>query len=139
MALIDQAIEHVQDDAEATLKVPIPELAHRVVELYWRQVRPFDGKQLRQSTQTRARIPQAALDLRAAAGVGVTGASLDVASIRAPGLTRRRSTRSPCAWLSSPCIVCSVFRARRPAIVSSTTTRFFTMTSRDELCVLTVT
>src|SRR5687767_14392285 len=84
MALIDHAIEHVQDDAEATLEVPIPELAHRVLELYWRQVRPFDGKQLRQSTQTRARIPQAALDLRAAAGVGAAGASLDVASIRAP-------------------------------------------------------
>lgn len=84
MALIDHAIEHVPVDAEATLEVPIPELAHRVLELYWRQVRPFDGKQLRQSTQTRARIPQAALVLRAAAGVGVTGTSLAVASIRAP-------------------------------------------------------
>lgn len=84
MALIDHAIEHVPDDAGATLEVPISELAHRVLELYWRQVRPFEGKQLRQSTQARARIPQAALNLRAAAGVGTTGASLEVASVRAP-------------------------------------------------------
>lgn len=89
MALIDHAIEHLQEDAEATLEVPIPALAHRVLEMYWRQVRPFDGQQLRQSTQTRARILQAALDLRAAAGVGTTGTSLDVASLRAPGAYRQ--------------------------------------------------
>jgi hypothetical protein len=29
MALIDHAIEHVPEDADATLEVPIPQLAHR--------------------------------------------------------------------------------------------------------------
>jgi hypothetical protein len=49
--------------------VPIPDVAYRVLGLYWRQVTPFEGEQLRQSTQTRARIPQAALNLRANGGV----------------------------------------------------------------------
>lgn len=84
LALIDHAIEHVPEDADATLEVPIPQLAHRVLELYWRQVRPFDGKQLRQSTQAHARIPRAALSLRRAASVGAGGTSLAVASMRAP-------------------------------------------------------
>ena len=84
MALIDHAIEHVPKDPDAPLDVPIPDLAHRVLELYWQQVRPFDGKELRQSTQTRARIPQAALDLRSAAKVGAAGTSLAVVTNRAP-------------------------------------------------------
>jgi 5-methylcytosine-specific restriction endonuclease McrA len=84
MALIDHAIENMPDEQDAPLEVPIPDLAHRVLELYWRQVRPFEGEQLRQSTQARARIPQAALNLRAAAGVGTSGVSLTVAAARAP-------------------------------------------------------
>ncbi|MBA2953310.1 HNH endonuclease [Nocardioides sp. MAH-18] len=84
MALIDYAIEHVPSDADAPIPVPIPDLAHRVLELYWPQVRPFNGSELRQSTQTRARIPQAVLDLRSAAAVGTGGTSLAVASTRAP-------------------------------------------------------
>lgn len=84
MALIDYAIEHVPSDSEAPLEVPIRDLAHRVLELYWQQVRPFEGQELRQSTQPRARIPQAALNLRFAAGVGTSGTSLAVAVKRAP-------------------------------------------------------
>ncbi|WP_217702557.1 HNH endonuclease [Nocardioides guangzhouensis] len=84
MALIDYAIEHVPDDPDASVEVPIPDLAQRVLELYWRQVRPFAGKELRQSTQARARIPRAAMELRAAAGIGTGGASLAVAATRAP-------------------------------------------------------
>ena len=84
MALIDYAIEHVPEDPGARVEVPIPDLAHRVLELYWRQVRPFGGKELRQSTQSRARIPSAALDLRAAAQIGAGGNSLAAAATRAP-------------------------------------------------------
>lgn len=84
MALIDYAIEHAPDDPADTLTVPIPDLAHRVLELYWQQVRPFEGRQLRQSTQERARIPQAALELRRRAGVDTSGTSLAVARARAP-------------------------------------------------------
>ena len=47
--------------------MPIPDLARRVLEIYWRQVRPFDGHELRQSTQSQARILLAANALRAAA------------------------------------------------------------------------
>src|SRR5690606_2325263 len=61
---------------------------HRVLELYWQQVRPFDGRELRQSTQSRARIPQAALNLRRLAGVGMSGTSLAVAAARRPAAYR---------------------------------------------------
>lgn len=84
MALIDHAIEHVPMIESDPLVVAIPDLAHRVLELYWRQVRPFEGRQLRQSTQPKARIPQAALNLRVAAGAGPSGLSLAVARLRAP-------------------------------------------------------
>jgi hypothetical protein len=84
MALIDDAVEHLPEEAGAPLEVPLPRLAERVLELYWQQVRPFEGIRLRQSTQPRARIPQATLALREAAGIGDGGASLATASMRAP-------------------------------------------------------
>ena len=81
MALIDHCLEHLPDNPSDTLAVPIPDLAHRVLEIYWRQVRPFEGQELRQSTQPRARILLAASTLRnSARGT----ASLDVAILRAP-------------------------------------------------------
>lgn len=84
MALIDHCIENVPATADDALAVPIPELAHRVLEIYWLQVRPFEGNELRQSTQPRARILAAANGLRAAAAVHNTGVPLDVARLRAP-------------------------------------------------------
>ena len=69
------------DDA---LQVPIPDLAHRVLEIYWQQVRPFDGHELRQSTQPRARILAATNGLRQRAAVGRTAVSVDIAKVRAP-------------------------------------------------------
>jgi hypothetical protein len=81
MALIDHCIEHLPDNPPETLRVPIPDLARRVLEIYWHQVRPFDGHELRQSTQPRARILIAASTFRSIAG-GST--SLDVAIMRAP-------------------------------------------------------
>lgn len=87
MALIDHCIENLPERADDELTVPIPELARRVLEIYWRQVRPFDGHELRQSTQPRARILIAANDLRAAAA-GAGGLSLEVASMRAPEACR---------------------------------------------------
>ncbi|MEZ0362637.1 HNH endonuclease [Mycobacterium sp. pUA109] len=87
-ALIDQCIEHLPDMPDAPLTVPIPDLAHRVLEIYWRQVRLFDGHELRQSTQPRARILAAASAFRVAAGVVHGGAALEVAMVRAPGAYR---------------------------------------------------
>lgn len=85
MALIDQAIEHVPARESDLLTVPIPDLAERVLALYWPQVRPFEGRELRQSTQPRARIVRAARTLRAEAGIdAASGTSLPVAAVRAP-------------------------------------------------------
>ena len=84
MALIDQCIENLPDRADHELSVPIPDLARRVLEIYWRQVRPFNGHELRQSTQPRARILLATNDLRTAAAAGVRGLSVEVAALRAP-------------------------------------------------------
>lgn len=89
MALIDHCIENLPARADDELTVPIPDLARRVLEIYWRQVRPFDGHELRQSTQPRARILLAANDLRVVAAAGAGGLSLDVASVRAPEAYRK--------------------------------------------------
>ncbi len=89
MALIDHCIENLPDGANDELLVPIPNLAGRVLEIYWRQVRPFDGHELRQSTQPRARILLAVNNLRDAADVGTRGLSVDIAALRAPQAYQR--------------------------------------------------
>lgn len=81
MALIEHCIENLPQHPSDTLQVPIPDLAHRVVELYWRQVRPFEGHELRQSTGEKARIPRAVIALRAAVPAG---ASVSLAMTVAP-------------------------------------------------------
>src|SRR5271163_3488489 len=82
MALIEHCIENLPEQPDDTLRVPLPTLAHRVLEIYWQQVQPFDGNELRQSTGPRARILSATKDLRVASG-RATG-SVDVARLRAP-------------------------------------------------------
>jgi hypothetical protein len=79
MALIDQCIENLPEDPGDTLPVPIPDLAHRVLALYWRQIRPFEGHDLRQSTGERARILRAASAFRE-----IGGPSLSLAMVTAP-------------------------------------------------------
>jgi HNH endonuclease len=82
MALIEHCIENLPEQPDDTLRVPLPALAHRVLEIYWQQVQPFDGNELRQSTGSRARILSATKELRVASG-RATG-SVDVARLRAP-------------------------------------------------------
>ena len=84
MALIDHCIENLPDEAAGALNVPIPDLARRVLEIYWLQVRPFAGHELRQSTQPRARILIATNDLRKAAVAGSRSVSVEIAAQRAP-------------------------------------------------------
>lgn len=81
MALIEHCIENLPENPDDPLRVPLPELAHRVLRTYWRQVRPFDGHELRQSTQPRARILIATNELRDAAG---RAGSVEIACLRAP-------------------------------------------------------
>lgn len=84
MALMDHCIEHLPVDPDAELDVPIRDLAARVLEIYWQQVRPFEGSRvLKQSTQPVARILAQAERLRAATGVSGNG-GLDWARLRAP-------------------------------------------------------
>ncbi len=82
MALIEHCIEKLPENTDERLLVPIPELAHRVLETYWRQVRPFDGHELRQSTQPRARILMVTNDLRKSSGR--SAGSVDIARLRVP-------------------------------------------------------
>jgi hypothetical protein len=66
------------------LSVPILALAHRVLAIYWRQVRSFDGHDLIQVRGSTGRITDAAKALRAAARADNSGLSLEVAMLRAP-------------------------------------------------------
>jgi 5-methylcytosine-specific restriction endonuclease McrA len=84
LALIEHCIENMPERPGDVLRVPIPDLAHRVLEIYWPQVRPFDGHELRQSTQPRARILIATNALRDASALTRTGGSVDIARLRAP-------------------------------------------------------
>lgn len=84
MALMDHCIEHLPVDPDAELDVPIRALSERVLEIYWQQVRPFEGARvLKQSTQPVARILAQAERLRAATGVTGNG-GLEWARHRAP-------------------------------------------------------
>ncbi len=82
MALIEHCIEELPPQPRDVLRVPLPELAHRVLEVYWQQVRPFDGQELRQSSQPRARILIATNNFRTTSGRAAV--SVDGARLRAP-------------------------------------------------------
>lgn len=103
MVLIDHCIENLPVNPEDVLHVPIPQLAHRVLGLYWQQVRPFEGQELRQRrTGTRARITDATTELRAAACRGNSGLSLDIAAMRAPDEYQRAIDKIAFALAKQP-------------------------------------
>jgi hypothetical protein len=84
MALLEHCIENLPERTDDALSVPISALAHRVLAIYWRQVRSFDGHDLVQVRGSTGRITNAAKALRAAAQAGNTGLSLEMAMLRAP-------------------------------------------------------
>ena len=84
MALVDHCIENIPDDPASPVPVAIPDLAQRVLELYWRQIHPFEGRELRQTTQPRARILIATEEFRAAAWAKRAGQSVSAAALAAP-------------------------------------------------------
>ncbi|MGH3558088.1 MAG: HNH endonuclease domain-containing protein [Mycobacterium sp.] len=88
MALIDHCIEHLPENPDHPLRVPIPDLAHRVLEIYWRQVRPLDGRELRQAGDTRSLILRTTKSFRQAASVGSGGMAMEVAMLRVPDAYR---------------------------------------------------
>lgn len=103
MALIEHSIENLPTHADDALVVPIPELAHRVLALYWHQVRPFEGHDLAQRrTGSRTRIIAATKTLRAAAGAGNSRMSLEVAMLRAPAGYAQAVDRIALALIKQP-------------------------------------
>lgn len=85
MAVIEHCVENLPERSGDPLRVAIPELAHRVLAIYWQQVRPFEGHDLAQRrTGSKSRIIAATKELRAATGAGGRGLSLEVAIMRRP-------------------------------------------------------
>ena len=83
MALVDHSVENYVGPDDA-LEIPLDALASRVIEIYWRQVKPMNSVgALRQTTQPRARILEAvaALHLR---GAALGASSADVIRDRDP-------------------------------------------------------
>ncbi|MGB7364437.1 MAG: HNH endonuclease [Rhodococcus sp. (in: high G+C Gram-positive bacteria)] len=70
MALLEFCVEHVPADPNAEVDVDLDDLAERVIGLYWRQVRDFDGHYLRQSSNTVAKIPDAVRALASSTRAG---------------------------------------------------------------------
>ncbi|MET9201793.1 HNH endonuclease signature motif containing protein [Gordonia sp. NPDC003585] len=85
VALLDLAVESVPDDPEAAVSIDLDDLAHRVMDLYWRQLRPLDGEVLRQSNDGRGVVFAAVSRLRAAvASSNLRETPIETAAIRAP-------------------------------------------------------
>ena len=114
MALIEHCIENLPEQPGDALRVPLPELAHRVLEIYWQQVRPFDGNELRQSTQTTRTNPQCRKRAYAQRQAERPVRSMSRACARRQ-LTTAPSTRWCCASPSNRCTGCRKLRARRRA------------------------
>lgn len=103
MALIEHCTENLPDRADDMLAVGIPHLAHRVLAIYWQQVRPFEGHDLVQRrTGVRSRIIDAAKELRVSAGVSDRRTSLEVAVSRRPEAYRRAIDKIVMALAKQP-------------------------------------
>jgi 5-methylcytosine-specific restriction endonuclease McrA len=88
VALLEFSVENVPEDHGSAVDVDLDDLAERVVGLYWRQVRDFDGHYLRQSTQARATIPDAVREFALATARAGRETPLDIAARRNPDLFR---------------------------------------------------
>ncbi|MFC7673266.1 hypothetical protein ACFQWH_09310 [Mycolicibacterium sp. GCM10028919] len=89
-ALVEFSAEnHRRQDTDGYLTVPIPDLARRVISLYWPQVRPFEGRLLKQSTQSRSRILDAVFALESAAGPGFESLTIEQIAQTVPEVFRR--------------------------------------------------
>lgn len=103
MAMIEHSIENLPVRPDDKLAIPIADLAHRVLAIYWRQVRPFDGHDLAQRrTGKKTRIIDATKEFRRAARVGNGSLSLEVAMVRAPAEYERAIDRIALALIKQP-------------------------------------
>ncbi|AMO59926.1 HNH nuclease [Mycolicibacterium phlei] len=88
-AIVDFCVSHGPTFSGLPVDVPIPDLAARVLALYWPQTRPFDGVELRQSTASRSRIIEAVNAVRTAAGSDDPDLTIEAAAQQAPEAYRR--------------------------------------------------
>ena len=103
MSLIEHSIENLPPHPDDPLTVPIPELAHRVLSLYWHQVRPFQGHDLAQRrTGSKTRIIDAAKALREASKANNSRMSLETAMLRAPAAYEVAVDRIALALIKQP-------------------------------------
>lgn len=90
MALVEFSSDSLaRRSPRGEMRVPVTELARKVIELYWAQVRPFNGEILKQSTQSRSRILEAVVALQLVASPDGDKLSVDEAAQRAPEMYRR--------------------------------------------------
>lgn len=87
-ALIDFSVARGATSA-SPLEVPLAELARLVMTLYWDQLKPFRGSELRQSTQNGSRIFEAIESVRSAAAYPDDDLTLEGAAGLAPRVYRR--------------------------------------------------
>ncbi|MGH3967891.1 MAG: HNH endonuclease, partial [Mycobacterium sp.] len=103
LALIEHCIENLPDRPDDVLEVLVPDLAHRVLSIYWQQVRQFEGHDLLQRRSgAKSRIIDATKELRAAAGVGDRSTSLDTAIMRHPHAYKRAIDKIVIALAKQP-------------------------------------
>ncbi|GAB91496.1 HNH endonuclease [Gordonia rhizosphera] len=84
VALLDIAVESVPDDPDEPVAIDLDDLSHRVMDLYWRQLRPLDGHVLRQSNDGRGVVFRAVTGLREATETPRRRVPLEVAQRQAP-------------------------------------------------------
>lgn len=107
-ALIEYCVQHFPvDDPDASLDVPLDDLADRVIALCWRQVLPFKGaglqgpdRTLRQNTGRKARILGEVEKFRETVKATDREMSLDIARSRARRdyERTRRNVRNVLVW-----------------------------------------
>lgn len=93
VALLEFSVENVPEDHGSAVDVDLDDLAERVVGLYWRQIRDFDGHYLRQSTQATAIIPDTVREFARVTATAGRETPLDIAGRRNPGLFREMIKR----------------------------------------------
>ncbi|WP_055476078.1 HNH endonuclease [Gordonia sp. HS-NH1] len=107
VALLDLAVESVPENPEAPVDIDLDELTSRVIELYWRQMRPLDGNQLRQSSDGRGVILDAVAGLRSQTtgprelGVGLIASRDSGAYMAAHSRVKRTLIRYPLKLLQN--------------------------------------
>jgi hypothetical protein len=101
-----------------------------VLALYWRQIRPFEGHDLRQSTGERARILRAASAFR-----DIGGPSLSLAMVTAPDAYQTAIDEIALCLAQRPLYRLQRLPGAETSERSSTTTRSCIPTSHGRRCV----